>query len=249
MFGRRNLQFAHVNGNYDGYFTRQLGKGQIYLQHQTQSRPYESNKRVLEYISSVQLGVHDLATLGATHNLTTQGENHSLTFSALFSSIPLRTEGPYDVSDMEYLWGPIPAPGHWRLSAQWRTPLLKPSQSPVVLGSSLYHFQGSPPNAPAYTMNPYWSTEPDFRANLLLAVFERAFTRLEYSYTANGLIVNGDTDNPRWSGKAHNPGIAMGYAHFNAIYEAGILMQIGANEDNGKSLNVFPIYARTIMRF
>lgn len=250
LLGHRPLQFAHVEGNYDRFFSPILGARQIYLTHQTEDAPFQDSKRLQTYTSGAQVGINDFFTLGFTHRLATHGTDHSLTFSGIYSNIPLRTEGPYDVADMEYLWGYLVKPGDWRLCAQWRTPFLDPEHVSNSYGSSLTEIPHTSPTAlSSYPTHAYSYSRPDIDVSVLLGLSELIYGKFHYSFFEKGLRVYGDTEELFWTGRTHVAGLAAGYTRFNAIWEAGVEMQSGSTEVNGNVRNVFPVYVRGVSRF
>lgn len=248
----RSLQFTQVEGNYDGFFTPQLGMGQILLRNRSNSQPGD-NGRILDFTSELSAGALDELTLGATHHMDRHAASpdHSLSLHAVYSNIPLRTDGPYDVTDMEYLWGYLFQPGDWRISCNWITPLLSPREEVGVIYSPIYRYTNyDAPRFGSFSQQLYaQSNAATMRFQALVGLAEEWYGKLEYGYFTNGLTVSGDAEPPHWPGRAHAATIAAGHTHFNSIWEAGLQIQTGSREPSGNIRNVYPIYFKSAARF
>jgi hypothetical protein len=257
LLGLRKMQFSEVEGNYDGFFSSQLGAGQIYVQQYfTQEQNSADSHRNYSLTDIAQVGLASWLTVGASyhkvHNADIQ-DDHSLDVMAQFSNIPLRTEGPYDVADMEYLWGYVVKPGDWRVLARWTTPLLDPDTTAGYMGSLIHRYGGrnGTPAINNYSSAAYAqdSVSAVLEVHALVGLFEDWFAKGSYGYYPNGLYIDGDVELPYWHGDAHASTLAFGYARFNAVCEMGVQWQVGRKEENDNLHNVFPIYFKSMARF
>lgn len=254
LLGKSTRTFRQVEGNYDRYFSPMLEGGQLLLTHKLVSGFYDSQGGSRYYDWNSHAGVGITSEFGVYANLSQKKGHPSPNFSTLslgtiYSNIPLRTEGPYDVTDLEYLWGYIFQPGDWRITALWRTPWLDPEKNSGNLNSPLW--RDNSVHIDHFSSTPYSNSsdaQMDFSAILGLA--ESWFGKLEYSYYRYGLFLNADSENPGWEGRTHVATLALGYTQFNAIWELGAQMQSGQYpEKDNTARNVFPIYFKSIARF
>jgi len=249
LFGnKQNLKFSHVEGNYDRFFSPLLGGRQLLLTHSLKSKQLDSC-RIYDWTSRAQAGITSEFTVGATHHKSSShsfASEHSLSLNAIYSNLPLRTEGPYDVADMEYLWGYIFQPGDWRVSVQWKTPLLDPSEDSAFIYSPAMDFKSLAP----FSESPYYcNSQATVEFSALLGLAENWFGKLDYNYFAHGLVVPSAPGWPAWEGRAHAATLAFGYTRFNAIWEFGAQLQSGNASEDHDDFSIFPIYFKSIARF
>lgn len=253
LLGKRTLNFDQVQGNYDGWFTPMLGGGQFLFTHHFAYDP-DQTRNAYSYTSGMRAGLMQGITVGATHHreFGNDDNDHSLRLDAVLSNIPLRNAGPYDQSDMEYLWGYLFQPGDIRLDARWTTPLLDPSPRMGFIGSPIYRqqVQGSP-SIGSFSSMP-WTMDSLARVDLSLQVgiAEGCYLKTSYAYYSHGFALYGDSDDMRWLGSNHVGALGLGYMRFDAIWEAGLQMQAGDGAyPSYDTFNIFPFYIRGLARF
>lgn len=121
--GHRDLSAAEVAGNWNGFFTPQLGAGQLDIEDTIHYFPGDANS-ALELVGSVRYGLIDPLTLGMNYAFYSSNGSSGrwIALEASLSNIPLRAQGPGQVSPVEYEFGILPKAGEGRVTAQWRLP-------------------------------------------------------------------------------------------------------------------------------
>lgn len=120
--GARQPTAAEVAGNWNGFFTPHLAKGQYDLEGNVWIAPTTSQTNV-QISGNLRYGLLDQLTVGFEPQLSFAYTNDQTFFlSACLSNIPRRTKGPHEVSALEYQTGYLPRAGEGRLLARVMLP-------------------------------------------------------------------------------------------------------------------------------
>lgn len=121
--GDRGLTGNEVAGNWNGFFSPQLGAGQLDVEDTIHYFPGDAHSS-LELVGSARYGLMAPLTIGMLYDFySSNGEKGQwVALEASLSNIPLRTLGPGQVSPVEYELGFLPKGGQGRVTAQWRLP-------------------------------------------------------------------------------------------------------------------------------
>jgi len=142
LLGKRNLTLNNVAGNWDHYYSSQLGKKQFSLSanlnpnfiNDVDTISHDTSITVAPHYSlSLGYGIHDEVTVKLSYQkpptpmedgLSRWIEPGYFRVGLEAGNKPLRTQGPHEVSRMEYEFGPVLEKKQFRLSASATIPKL-----------------------------------------------------------------------------------------------------------------------------
>lgn len=142
LLGKRNLTLNNVAGNWDHYYSSQLGKNQFSMSanlnpnfiNDVDTISHDTSITVAPHYSlSLGYGIHDEVTVKLSYQKPSTPEENGLSrwiepgyfrVGLEAGNKPLRTQGPHEVSSMEYEFGPVLEKRQFRLSASATIPKL-----------------------------------------------------------------------------------------------------------------------------
>jgi hypothetical protein len=126
LSGNHIASINQVRGNWDGYFSDQLGAQQLFVQSAitAQSGPLDLNI-IWQANEVVRYGLLKNLTIGSAYLLTTREQfqpEHDLRINATLFHVPLREKGPSEVSKFEYEYGYQLKPGEYKINVVYKVP-------------------------------------------------------------------------------------------------------------------------------
>jgi hypothetical protein len=120
---------TEVEGNWDDFFTAQMGEHQLYATMGLDFNipTFNNAQKYFELSNSLKYGLSSVLTIG--ENISLSGydgtTNVNLELTALLSNIPHREYGPSEASKFEYIFGLWPEEGQVLLDLSYRLPFKK----------------------------------------------------------------------------------------------------------------------------